>query len=110
MGTLGSPSRTEPPEMPVPGTAARKASCEAKKGGHTLSYFPPGQKGRYILEVSHISRSVQRKGWVLARFTGERDLASFSFRVLGGFLESLGLWSVQLLLMWYIEHVKLNVR
>lgn len=44
MGTLGSPSRTEPPEMPVPGTAARKASCEAKKGDTRSRSFHQDRK------------------------------------------------------------------
>ena len=51
---LGSPSRTNPPELPVPETTTRKASCKAKKGAHALIFFPPRQKECCILEVSHM--------------------------------------------------------
>ena len=41
---LGSPSRTNPPELPVPGTT-RKASYKAKKGTHALIFFSTKAEG-----------------------------------------------------------------
>jgi len=72
-----------------------KPATRQRKGLMLSYFFPPRQKGCCILEFSHVL-FLQRKVWVLVGFTGETELASFSFQISGGFLESLGPWDAQL--------------
>ena len=67
-----------------------------QRKGLMLSYF--FHQGRRDVEFwnFHTYWFLQRKVWVLVGFTGETDLAYFSFQISGGFLESLGPWDAQL--------------
>lgn len=56
---LGSPSRTNPPELPVPGTTTRKASYKAKKGTHALIFFSAKAEG--MLHFGIFTRVVSSK-------------------------------------------------
>ena len=56
---LGSPSRTNPPELPVPGTTTRKASYKAKKGTHALIIFSAKAEG--MLHFGIFTRVVSSK-------------------------------------------------
>ena len=61
-GLSGSPGRTDQPETPVPGTEARKAGCEAKKGTHML-LFPARAEA-----TLHLESFTRFQMWWKARF------------------------------------------